>query len=132
MTLLVPDAAEAVLMEAMLNKTAPQNLQLRLYSSNTTPAETDTEATYTEVTGGGYSSAPLTASSWTVTPGAPTQASYPQITFTFSGGVGNVYGYYIVQISSGKILWAERFVAAPVNIANSGDQIKITPVITLE
>ena len=132
MALLVPNQSEEIMLEAFLNKTAPQDLVLRLYSSNTTPAESDTEATYTEVTGGGYSGSNLTAASWTVTQGNPTTAAYPEVTFTFTGSVGNVYGYYVTQVTSGFLMWAERFTSGPFNISNNGDQIKITPQITLE
>jgi hypothetical protein len=131
-TLLVPDSAEVIMLEAFLNKTAPEDLVIRLYSSNTTPAEADTVVTYTETTGGGYAAQNVTAASWTVTPGNPSSAAHPEITFTFSGAAGNVYGYYITQLTSGDLMWAERFNGAPFNIQNAGDEIKITPRITLE
>ncbi len=132
MALLVPNQGEQIALEALVGKTAGQNLILRLYTSNTTPAETDTEATYTEASGNGYAAITLTAASWTVTPGAPTEAAYAEQTFTFTGALGNVYGYYFTQVASGKLVWAERFTGAPFNIANNGDQIKITPKITLD
>jgi hypothetical protein len=132
MALLVPNQGEQIALEALVGKTAGQNLILRLYTSNTTPAETDTEATYTEASGNGYAAITLTAASWTVTPGAPTEAAYAEQTFTFTGALGNVYGYYFTQVTSGKLVWAERFTGAPFNIANNGDQIKITPRITLD
>lgn len=132
MTLLVPNASEVIMLENFLNKTAPQDLILRLYSSDTTPAETDTDATYTETSGGGYAEVALTAASWSVTPGNPTTASYPEVTFTFTGAAGNVYGYYIVQSVSGSLMWAERFTNGPFNIQNSGDEIRVTLQITLE
>ncbi len=132
MTLLVPNASEVIIMENFLNKTAPEDLVLKLYSSDTTPAETDTDATYTETSGGGYGDIALTAANWTVTPGNPTTAVYPEETFTFTGAVGNVYGYYVVQAISGDLMWAERFTSAPLNIQNSGDEIRITLQITLE
>lgn len=132
MTLLVPNASEVIIMENFLNKTAPQDLVLRLYSSDTTPSETDTEATYTETSGGGYAEIPLTAANWVVTPGNPTTAAYPEETFAFTGAAGNVYGYYVVQAVSGALMWAERFTNAPLNIQNNGDEIRITLQITLE
>ena len=131
MTLLVPNQGEAIALKALLNHTAPQNLDLRLYSSNTTPGDTDTEATYTEVSGFGYAAIQLTASGWVVTAGDPTSAAYPEQTFTFTGAAGNVYGYYITQRTSGYLVWAERFADGPYNVANNGDTAKITPVITL-
>ena len=132
MALVVPNQGEQLLLDAFTGKTAGQNLVLRLFTSNTTPAETDTEATYTEATGNGYAAITLTAANWTTTPGAPTNTAYAEQTFTFTGALGNVYGYYFTQVTSGKLVWAERFTSAPFNIANSGDQIKITPQITAE
>ncbi len=132
MTLLVPNASEVIIMENFLNKTAPQDLVLKLYSSDTTPAETDTVVTYTEATGGGYADQAITAATWTVTPGNPTSAAYPEITFTFTGSVGNVYGYFVVQSISGALMWSERFTNGPFNIQNNGDEIRVTLQITLE
>jgi hypothetical protein len=132
MTLLVPNASEAIILENFLNVTAPQDLVLKLYSSDTTPAETDTESTYTEVSGGGYSDIDLVAADWVVTPGNPSSGAYPEQTFTFTGIAGNVYGYYVVQETSGALMWAERFTNGPFNIQNNGDEIRVTLNITLE
>ena len=128
MPLVFPDAGENIVLEALVNKTAPQNLVLRLYTSNTTPGESDTASTYTEATGSGYSAITLTGASWGSASGG--SISYAQQTFTFSGALGNVYGYYMTQASSGTLVYAERFSDGPYNIANNGDQIKITPTIT--
>jgi hypothetical protein len=128
MPLVFPDAGENIVLEALVNKTAPQNLVLRLYTSNTTPGESDTAGTYTEATGNGYSAITLTGASWGAASGG--SISYAQQTFTFSGALGNVYGYYMTQASSGTLVYAERFSDGPYNIANNGDQIKITPTIT--
>jgi hypothetical protein len=132
MPLLVPNGSEATMLEAILNKVAPQNLVLRLFTNNVTPGETDLAAAYTEASGNGYAAITLTAASWSVVEGAPSEASYPEQTFTFTGALGNVYGYYVTQATSGKLMWAERFTGAPFNIANNGDQIKVTPKLTLE
>lgn len=132
MPLLVPNASEATMLEAILNKTAPQNLVLRLFTNNVTPGEADVAAAYTEATGNGYAAQNLTAGSWTTVAGAPTEATHPEMTFTFTGALGNVYGYYVTQATSGLLMWAERFTGAPFNIANNGDQIRVTPKLTLE
>lgn len=131
MTLLVPDVGESRMLQAIVNKTAPETLILHLYTSNTTPAEGDTTATYTEASGFGYASVTLTAASWTVTAGAPSHIDFAQQIFTFTGNLGNVYGYYINQTTSTILMWAERFTDGPYNIVNNGDQIKITPYIEL-
>ena len=130
----MPNHGEADALAAFLNKAAPENLVLKLFKSNTTPAESDTAATYTEADFTGYTDEALTAASWTVTEGAPTSAAYPQLTFTSTAGSQsqNVYGYYVVGATSGRLKWAERFSDGPYTIVNNGDAIKITPAITLD
>jgi len=132
MTLLVPNVGEEIIMRNFLNIEAPQDLRLKLYSSDTTPAEGDTVGDYTEVSGGGYTDEAIVAGNWTVTPGDPTAGDYPEVTFAFTGSVGNVYGYYIVQEVSGELMWSERFTNGPFNIQNPGDEIRVTLNITIE
>jgi hypothetical protein len=134
MALLVPNAGEVLILKNFLNHTAPQNLKLKLFKNDKTPADGDSEASYTEATFSGYSDADLTGANWTVTGGAPSEASYPQQTFTSDANQAtqNIYGYYIVQAVSGFIMWAERFPNGPYPIANAGDAIKVTPKIQLK
>jgi hypothetical protein len=108
------------------------NMTLRLFTNNYTPIETTTEANVTEATSYGYSAITLTGGSWTISGTAPTQAAYAQQTFTFTGNLGNVYGYYVTRASDSKLMFAERFTDGPYNIYNNGDQIKITPQVTLD
>jgi hypothetical protein len=132
MALLVPITGENIALEALVNKTAPQNLVLRLFSSNTTPADSDTAATYTEATFTGYSAITLTGASW----GAASNGTiaYAQQTFTSTADAQNqnIYGYYVTQTTSGVLVYAERFTDGPYNIANNGDNIKVTPNISAE
>lgn len=133
MTLVVPNQGEGRMLQNSVNKLAPEDLVLRLFTSNTTPAETDTEVTYTEASGNGYAAITLAGASWGApSEGAPTSIAYAEQTFTFTGALGNVYGYMLIEVTSGKLRLAERFTDGPYNIANNGDQIKITPQITLE
>jgi hypothetical protein len=134
MALLTPNQGEELALAALLNKTAPQDLDLCLFKNDYTPVETTTEAAVTAADFTGYAVIQLTAASWTITPGAPTSAAYAQQTFTSTAGSQNqpIYGYYIKQRTSGKLLWAERFSDAPYTITNNGDNIKITPTITCD
>lgn len=132
MALVVPNVGEGRMLKAIVNHTAPENLVLKLYTNNVTPGETDTAGTYTEAAGFGYAPITLTGSSWSVVEGTPSEVSYAQQTFTFTGALGNVYGYFVVQVTSGILMWAERFSDAPNNVANNGDQIKVTPKLTGE
>jgi hypothetical protein len=126
MSLLVPDVGEVAALQKWLN----QNLTLKLYSNNKIPAEADTAASYTEVTGGGYSSKTLTFGTWII--GSDGIATYIAQDFTFTGTTvapGTVYGYFIVD-GSNVLLWAERFPASVLPFSpNVGSLIRITPRI---
>jgi hypothetical protein len=134
MTLRIPNVGEGNMLEMIVNKTAPENLVLKLFTSNTTPADTDTASTYTEASFTGYTAKTLTGSSWTVTTGAPSEASYAQQTFasTANQTAASVYGYYVIQTTSTELMWAERFTDGPYTVTNDGDEIRITPKITLQ
>jgi hypothetical protein len=132
--LLVPDVGEDLALKALLNNTAGQDQTLKLFTNNITPSETDTAATYTEATGGGYAAKSLTGANWTFTPGAPSNATYNAAqTWTFTGPLTTnptVFGYFVIQTTSGKLLWAEA--KASFTPAVSGDNIVMTPVITAD
>lgn len=130
MPLNVPDVGENIALEAFVNKTAPQNQNLRLFKNNITPADSDTAGTYTESTFTGYAAIGLTGGSWNAASGGSISYSAQQ-TFTCSGASSeNVYGYYLTQSVSGILMWSERDASAPFAIANSGDAVKITPTIS--
>ena len=134
MALVLPNNGEGDALAAIVGKAAAENLKLQLYQNNITPAETDTAATYTVATFTGYAAITLTAANWTVTEGAPSDASYAQQTFTSSADQTSqsIYGYNFVRVTSGRIAWAERFPAGPYAIANNGDNVKVTPKFTLD
>jgi hypothetical protein len=131
MAVVFTDAAEVVALKNYVNNTAPESLVLRLYSNNRSPAKTDAVGDYTEVSGNGYSSVTLDPADFVFTSGDPTSAAYPQVTFTFTGPAGNIYGYYVTRATTGDLQFANRFSNAPINIANNGDEIRITLTITL-
>lgn len=132
MPIVVPNNGEGDALEYFVNRAAPQNLVLRLYTSNTTPAETDTAATYTEMSGVGYSAITLTGASWAVpVEGAPSSIGFAQQTFTLTDAV-NAFGYFMTRVTSGRIALAERFTSAPFSIPSGGGTIRITPQITAD
>jgi hypothetical protein len=130
MALVIPDVGEVVLLSNMLNKVAPTNTVLRLYSNNLTPSSTTVLGDITQVTATGYSAITLTAATWTVaTTLGVTTASYPEQTFNITAAA-TVFGYYITNVG-GDLLWIERFTAAPFQLPGSGGQILITAQISL-
>lgn len=130
MAIVVVDGGESLALQYLVNKGSPQDLVLCLYTNNVTPAETDVIGTYNEAAGNGYANITLTGASWSVS--GTTQIAYAQQTFTFTGALGNVYGYFYKRATGGELVAAERFSGAPFVISNNGDQIKITPTITAD
>lgn len=142
MAIKISNEGEAILLAAMVGQTAAANFKLRLYTSNTTPADTDTVATYTEMGAvQGYTPKTLTTTSWGAAvagtgsgSSSSNQASiaYAQQTFTAdgTGGSQTAYGYIITDSAGTKLIGAEKF-PAPETYATSGDVIKITPQLQL-
>jgi hypothetical protein len=134
MTILVPNVGENIALSYLVGKTTTvRDLIYRLFATNVTPAETDTAGSYTEAAGGGYASKTLTGASWTVTNGAPTDASYAQQTWTFTGALttnATIYGYYVTRVTDADLVLAETFTS--FTPANNGDQILLTPHITCD
>ena len=64
MALLVPYVGANIALEALVNKTAPQNLVLNLFANNITPSNTDTAVTYTAATFAGYAPAAISGTGW--------------------------------------------------------------------
>ena len=139
MALLVPDIGELESLRylvaqnnhtASLSDQSPRNLVLKLFTSNTTPAESDypSATAYYEPYGIGntnsYGYAPYTGypycvnnrsdqsytsqtgillngSRWAINQvGGGTTATYPEQTFTFTGAAGNIYGYYVTRANN--------------------------------
>jgi len=130
MALVLTDVGADEFLKIIFNNdraTANNNLVLRLFATNVTPAQTG--ITYIEASGGGYAAITLTMGSWTVTTGNdPSDAVYAQQTFTFSGPLttnATVYGYYVTD-GDDVVIWAEKF-STSFTPADSGDNIKITP-----
>jgi hypothetical protein len=125
----VPNAAEVDVANYTLNKSTPQDLLLKLYVSNTTPAETDTAGTFTEATEDGYAAITLNGAAWTVNSGNPTSASTAAQVFDITE-TGSFYGYFGVRATSGVIAFAERFSGAPFVLPGGGGEITVTPTYT--
>ena len=132
-TVLVPDVGEVQLLTMALSKATVETQTLKLYKTDVTPAEAHTAASYTEMTGQGYAAKTLARASWSIaTATGVTTASYPQQTYTFTGGgPDTIYGYFVIETTSTVILGAEKFATSQV-VQNNGDQILITPKITLD
>lgn len=133
MAMTVQDVGAEAALKIQFNNvraTGGNNLTLKLFTSDTTPADTDTAATYTEANGGGYAAKALTMGSWTVSiTGGIAQSAYAEQTWTFTGALtGNptIYGYYVVDADN-VLLCSERLGASFTPTTN-GDILRVTPV----
>ena len=101
---------------------------LKLYSNDVDPEASTTVTQFTEFTGDGYSAKTLESTNWSVAAGVATTTSQ---TWEFTGATGEVYGYYLVGASTGKLLAAERFSNGPYTVAVSGDKITVSITLSL-
>ena len=136
-SLVLNDLGAAAMLAAYFNNSFPasKTLTLKLFCNNITPGDTDTTATYTEASGGGYAAVSLTNGSWTVSNvGGIEQAAYTQQIFTFTGPLTTnvtIYGYYVIDAAvTPNVIFAQLLNTA-MTPANNGDQLKITPVFQL-
>jgi hypothetical protein len=133
MSLTVPNAAELIWLRAVTGKAAMTAWTLRLATAVSPALSNATVVAHvTEAAGAGYAAVALTAGTWTETAGTPSHADYPLQSFIFTGpltGNPDVVAYYITR-ADGSLVYIEPL--SPVfTPTNNGDQLDITPVITL-
>src|SRR5438105_11666260 len=109
--LLVPDVGERELLDDMLNA---RDRTLKLFKNNVTPAEGDTNATYTVADFGGYVDKTIAGASWNAasTASGVTSKTYAQQTWTCSVTGNTVYGAYYVR--STTLCGVDQFATARV------------------
>lgn len=122
MPLNVPDSAELIALKAFIGHTAQsEDSVVGLFTSNITPADTDTAATYTaiEAVGGGYDRKSLLKGNWVVTANPITYAAQ---TWTFTGALNAnavIYGYFLLRATTLDIMWSENFGSGFQPLANN-------------
>jgi len=141
MALVVPDHGAVDALRFYVNQSQPQDLVLRLFVNDVAPAPGDAAGRFVEPQGFGYAAVRLKGADWEVVDppapaaGQPRTAPYArarQQAFTFTGPLGDVYGYYLTRAGSGRIAHAERFAAGPIRVVNNGDRIRITARIQFQ
>jgi hypothetical protein len=108
-------------------------LQMGLYTNPASLSDATTIGDLTEASYAGY--ARQTIASWAAPapgPGAGffTQAALVQFDNT-SGGDITVYGYFVVDQTSGNLLWVQQDINAPVTIPN-GFSYYVLPVLSAQ
>ncbi len=132
MSIIVPDEGELLLIQYLVNKLTPDDPILHLFSNNPTVDEDIVIGDLTESTEAGYAPITLTGSSWTATQlSGITTAAFAEQTFTLTE-TATVYGYYISNNASDKLLWLQKFDGGPFVLPSIGGQIAFIPKITLD
>ena len=134
MSIIVPNEGELELLDKMLKDAldTDENYVLKLFQNDYTPEGNTTSADFSEADFTNYVSKTLTranfgAASLNVSNEAETQYA-SELSWT-CGSTGNtVYGYYVLGVTSLKVLWTERFAAA--RVMTDTDVLKITPTFT--
>lgn len=135
MPLIIPSEGEIELCDKMLKDalSVDEGYSLRLYTA-VSPAlgPNTTLANFTEATFTGYSAKSLTragASAATTVSGAA-QITWAQQSWT-NGGASpqTILGYYMVAVTSGKVLWCEAFGTS--RVLNQNDVLQLTPLFDL-
>jgi hypothetical protein len=131
MALVVPDVAEIILLQYLLNMVPASNPVLHLYTNNHVPSESTTLGNLTQSTEAGYAPITLPGTSWTTTQSVGvTTGVYSEQTFSYTTGV-TVYGYYVTNTSN-QLLWVEVFSGGPFGLPTGGGTIVTEPRITLD
>lgn len=131
MALNVVATGEVIALSRLVNLTSSANLELHLFTSNTTITDATVVGDLTEASASGYASFSLIGASWTVATSSlnVTTASYPTRTFTFSASV-DVYGYYVTTASEAALVYAEAFTTGVYSIPTGS--LAISPRLTAD
>jgi hypothetical protein len=132
--LIVPDAGELILLSKMISRLSNNDadFELRLFANTDEPDSATTASDLTEATFSGYVAKTLNRSNFlapTTLGNGEAQIVYDTEQVWTVGATGQqVYGYYVLERSTGNLLWLERIGATTLNTA---DQLKITPTLIL-
>lgn len=129
---IITDAGERTIADKFTNKNAGSvsnaNMNLKLFKNDYTPRPQDQQGAYVEADFTGYAPKTGLSNAWNaaVTVNGQAYVALAPAVFTKSGATGNlIYGWYLVD-SLGVVIFAERFVNAPIDMNINGAQITVT------
>jgi hypothetical protein len=125
MALIIPNSGKEQLLKYFLGvDTTVENIVLKLFNNDVEPNLNTVSTDFTTPgVSNGYTPIALSTSLWSIVDGI---ALYPQQSWTFTGAIGNVYGYFLTTETSNTLLLTERFSNAPFNVLSSGDIVNVT------
>jgi len=135
MAIVVTNEGELELLDKALKDalSTDESFSLRLFQNDYTPINTTTLTDFTEADFTSYARKTLTRAGWkaaALNASNEAEAEYSaEQSWTCGATGGDVYGYYVVGATSGKILWCERFEQSRSLLV--GDELAFTPTFTL-
>lgn len=128
----VPSSSRGRMLALIVNAAQPENLVLKLFTNDIVPRDDDDNLSYAEASGFGYSPITLDGQEWKGEKGPPVSIQYAKQVFSFTGPLGKLYGYYLVQEKSAKLMWAERFADGPYHVVYAGSKIEVKPRLEMK
>lgn len=104
-----------------------EDLVVRLFGNDIIPDRKHTASSFMEVSGYGYAPRMIVPADFAITTEG---AKADPVQWTFSGGLGWVYGYFVTGRDSGLCVWAHRF-REPRHVRTKGDALSVTPAIRI-
>lgn len=131
-----PTTNEETILAALIAASAPFNGAIvHLYMNNVSPVKNQGVTQFTEATFTGYAaSSALVFGTVLVDVNGVAVLQGGQKEFVASGSTigNNIYGAYVTDSTGATLLDAWRFADAPLVIANSGDGVLVTYLLSLE
>jgi hypothetical protein len=130
--IVIPGFSEHRQLEMLLNRRAPEDLTLRLYTNKVAVHRRSALGEIVELTGHGYRPRPLAALDWALADeGDRVVATQPKVTWTFEDGEAvTVFGFYMTWQASGILAWLEPM-KRPQTIEFEGDNVTVVPRYSL-
>lgn len=132
--IVIPRASRATLLAILLNKDAPEELDLHIYKNDITPDDDTAIGDFTEADFLGYAVEELDSAAYAITtPSAgsnePASADYGDVEFASSAdqASNDNYGYFVTRRTTGDLLWCERFTDGPYAIASLQHRFYVNP-----
>ena len=136
MTFVLADQGKIQLLQKILKValTANENYILKLFANDYTPDQSSAPGSFTEASFTNYAARTLTRTNWSaavITERETAESSYgiQPVAWTCGTTGNSLYGYWIEGATSGKVLWAERFVTC--REFGETDVLRITPKLAL-
>jgi hypothetical protein len=123
----VADVGGIKLLEVLFSSTAKiTSFAIQLFTDSNAAADSNTNATHTVASGGGYASGTLTNNATVSSVGGIPTATWGEVVFEFTGALdagATIKGY---QVLTGTTLLFEEVLTTPFTPAKNGDQLGIT------